>query len=284
MNNVGTSASGVRSASRMARCASGQIFSHQLTSLHVAGRSLAGAPGGVEEDLVEGRVLRQTSAIAELRLQRVGCAFPNDDAIVDDRQPVAQLIGFFEVLRREEDGGALLVDAPHLLPHRQAARRVETGRRFVEEQHLGPVHQRRGEVEPPLHATRVALDPAVGGIDQLDELEQLLRAVDRLLRASYRTGGPAARAARGRSDAGRARPPAAPRRCAAGPRRVRRRRRRPPPRAEPEVMVMQRRQHPDGRRLAGTVRPEEAEDLTGCDRRGRPRGRPRPYRHGRSSA
>ena len=53
------------------------------------------------------------------------------------------------------------------------------GGRLVEEQHLGLVHERRREVEPALHAAGVALDHAVGGVLELDEREQLLRALAR---------------------------------------------------------------------------------------------------------
>ena len=35
--------------------------------------------------------------------------------------------------------------------------------------------ERRGEVEPALHAAGVALDDAVGGVLELDQLEQLAR-------------------------------------------------------------------------------------------------------------
>ena len=58
----------------------------------------------------------------------------------------------------------------------EPARRVEAGGRLVEEEHLGLVHERRREVEPALHAAGVALDPAVGRVVELDELEQLLGA------------------------------------------------------------------------------------------------------------
>ena len=64
-----------------------------------------------------------------------------------------------------------------LLPDRLAADRVEPGRRLVEEQDLGLVDERGGEVEPPLHPARVALDATVGGFLQLHQVQELLRAV-----------------------------------------------------------------------------------------------------------
>ena len=100
------------------------------------------------------------SAFAQLVLELCGRALADDASVVDDRESVAQLVGLLEVLRGEEDGGASLVDAPHLVPDRQPARRVEPGGRLVEEQHLGLVHERRREVEPAFHAARVALDHA----------------------------------------------------------------------------------------------------------------------------
>ena len=208
-------------------------------------------------------------------------ALAHDQAVVDDRQPVAQLVGLLEVLRGEEDGRAALVDAPHLVPHRQPARGVEAGRRLVEEQHLGPVHERRREVEPALHAARVALDPAVGRVLELDQLEQLLGARRAPRAATARTAAPAARAARARSGAGRARPPAARRRSAAAPRRGRAATSTPATRARARRDRQQRRQHPHGRRLAGAVRARGSR----TPRRPRPAGRrrARPRRAARPS-
>ena len=45
------------------------------------------------------------------------------------------------------------------LPHRLPAARVQAGRRLVEEDHLGPADQRRREVEAPPHAARVGRRP-----------------------------------------------------------------------------------------------------------------------------
>ena len=59
------------------------------------------------------------------------------------------------------------------VPHAQPAGRVEAGGRLVEEQHRRARHQAGGEVEAAAHAARVGLDHAVGGVGELEPLEQL---------------------------------------------------------------------------------------------------------------
>ncbi len=114
--------------------------------------------------------------LADLRLERGRGALGDDAAAGDDRHPVGELVGLLEVLGRQEDGGAVGVELLHLLPDRLAADGVEPGRRLVQEEHAGLVDERRGEIEPPLHAARVGADPAVGGLGQPDPLEQRLAA------------------------------------------------------------------------------------------------------------
>ena len=143
---------------------------------------------------------------------------------------------------------------------------IEAGRRLVEEQHLGLVHERGGEVEPALHAAGVALDAAVGGVLELDER----RAAPPRARAASRGGQaeqprPAGPAARARSGAGRARPPAARRRSGGARRRARAATSTPATRAVPEVIdssVVSIRTVVD---LPAPFGPEEAEDLAGLD-------------------
>ena len=54
--------------------------------------------------------------------------------MVDDRDPVAELVGLLHVVRGEEDRLALGVELAEDLPQRDAALRVEAGGRLVEEQ------------------------------------------------------------------------------------------------------------------------------------------------------
>ena len=125
------------------------------------------------------RALRQLQldvGMADLGLQRLRRALGDDPAAVDDADVVGELVGLLQVLGGEEDGGALVVERPHLLPDRLAADRVEAGGRLVEEEHPRLVDQRRGEVEAALHPARVGADAAVGGRDEVDPLEQVVGA------------------------------------------------------------------------------------------------------------
>ena len=63
-------------------------------------------------------------------------------------------------------------DVPQLPP----AAGVEPGRRLVEEEHLGCDDEAEREVEAPPHAAGVGADALVGGIRQIEALEQLRRA------------------------------------------------------------------------------------------------------------
>ena len=203
----------------------------------------------------------QRPPLPEVGLQLVRSSLAYDEAVVDDRQPVAELIGFLQILRGQEYRRPLGVDASHLLPHGEPAGGVEAGRRLVQEKDLRLVHEGRRQIEPALHAPRVTLDAPVGGIDKIHQFEQFLgpvggtsrrdaeqpglqdeqftaglaRVETRLLQRhpDTATGGVRIRSHVDPSDARRAR-------CDGH----------------------QRGQHSHGGRLSGAVRPEEAEDLT----------------------
>src|SRR6185437_14884795 len=61
----------------------------------------------------------------------------------------------------------------HLGPQRDAGLGVEPRGRLVQEQHTGSVDEAERDVEPSAHAARVAVDDAIRGVRDPDELEQL---------------------------------------------------------------------------------------------------------------
>ena len=126
---------------------------------------------------------------ADAVLELVGRALGDHVAVVDDDDLVGEAVGLVEVLRREQHGRARGGARLDRLPHRQAAAGVQAGGRLVEEQHGRPVDERGGEVEPPAHAARVGLGRPLGGLDELEALQQLVRAALRLACGACGTAG-----------------------------------------------------------------------------------------------
>src|SRR3954463_9419190 len=101
-------------------------------------------------DELEVGVLERADAVVRGQLR----ARPDrrDLTLADERDPVAELVGLLEVVRGEEDRRALGVDPLHVVPELESQLDVHAGGRLVEDQQPGPVHQRPGQHEPPLHA------------------------------------------------------------------------------------------------------------------------------------
>ena len=98
-------------------------------------------------------------------------AVSDDVAVKDDRQSVTELVGFFEILCREENRGAAVVDPPKILPQTVASLRVESGRGFVEKDQRRPVNQCRRRVQTFFHPTGELLGPLFGDIRKVDQVE-----------------------------------------------------------------------------------------------------------------
>ena len=151
--------------------------------------------------------------------------------------------------RREQ-----LADRPHLL-------RVETVRRLVEHEQLGPAEQRPGDAEPLAHALRVRLDLAVDRVAEAGDRERAVdvgigEAVAARLPVGLEVGdagevGHERRVLDHRADAPQLRAP------------------RPHVLAEEArlaaVGVDETDEHAQRRRLAGAVRAEQAADLARAD-------------------
>ena len=113
---------------------------------------------------------------ADAVLELVGGAVGDHLAVVDDRDAVGEPVGLVEVLGGQQDGRAVGDEVLDRHPQVDAAARVEARRRLVEEQHRRARDERGREVEPAAHAAGVGLRDAVGGVGEVEALEQLAAA------------------------------------------------------------------------------------------------------------
>lgn len=104
--------------------------------------------------------------------QLVGRSGGRDPTVVHDRDPVGELLGLLEVLGGQEHCDTVVTHRLDAFPQRAARLRVQTGGRFVEEQHGWPGQHRAGDVESAAHAAGVRADHAVGGPGEAELLEQ----------------------------------------------------------------------------------------------------------------
>ena len=113
--------------------------------------------GDGEEDVFEGRLLLDIFDLGgrEELLQLGEGSVRDDPPLVEDRDPVGELFGLVQVLRREQHRRAAPGQFPDGLPHLEAPLGVEPGRRLVEEDDRRISDQAHRDVEAAAHATRV---------------------------------------------------------------------------------------------------------------------------------
>src|SRR5207247_889908 len=85
---------------------------------------------------------------ADAVLELVTGPFRDHAAVVDDGDLVRELIGFFEVLRRQQDRRSLAAQVADDLPDLVATARIETCRRLGEEEHTRLCKQAGRQGEP----------------------------------------------------------------------------------------------------------------------------------------
>jgi hypothetical protein len=81
-----------------------------------------------------------------------------DDVVPEERDAVAEAVGFVEVVRAEEHRAALTAERKDELAHGLRGIRVEAGGRLVEEEDPGLVQRGAGDGHLLLHATRERRD------------------------------------------------------------------------------------------------------------------------------
>src|SRR6266576_3034156 len=77
-------------------------------------------------------------------------------------------------MRREHDRRSVFVQLAHDAAQLARPDRVEADRWLVEEEDAGPMQQRSGEMQPLLHAARVAFNALVPTVAEVYQSEELL--------------------------------------------------------------------------------------------------------------
>jgi hypothetical protein len=98
----------------------------------------------------------------------------DDAALLEHRDARAQRLGLLEVVRRQQHGMALLVEAGDELPERLAQLDVDARGGLVEDDHGRAVHQRLGDQDAPLHAARELAHVGVALVGEAEVGEQLV--------------------------------------------------------------------------------------------------------------
>lgn len=93
--------------------------------------------------------------------------------MVDHGDVVGEVVGFFQVLGGEQDGGAGVDEVFDEFPQVAAAGGVHACGRFVEEQHLRSADQGGCQVDAAAHPAGVGLDLAVGRLAEPDAVKDV---------------------------------------------------------------------------------------------------------------
>jgi hypothetical protein len=141
------------------------VVAHRLPE-HAGGRLQPVRVGEPEADVAAG----------DAALELVRGALGDQPAVVEQRDPVGELVGLLEVLRGEEDGGPAGHQLADELPHGAAAARVQAGGGLVQEDDPRVADQGHRQVEPPLHPAGVGAGRLPAGVGQVELVEQLGRA------------------------------------------------------------------------------------------------------------
>ena len=98
-------------------------------------------------------------------------------AVGHDQHRVGEALRLLDVVRRHQDRRAFAAERVDQRPELLAHLRIEPDGRLVEEHEPGPVDERARDQQPPPHPAGELVD---AGVAPVDELRQLERALDRI--------------------------------------------------------------------------------------------------------
>ena len=128
-----------------------------------SGRLIPQAPAGkLQEDAFQGDML----GVADLGLQLVRTAEPDEPSVVHDSQPVAEPVGLFHVVGGVQHGHSVVSQALNCLEDVVAGLWVYADSRLVEEEKARSAHERDSYVDAALLASREVVHLIFGAVEQ----------------------------------------------------------------------------------------------------------------------
>ena len=115
-----------------------------------------------------------------LALSSAATALGDRAAVVDDDDAVREVVRLLEVLRGQQHVGAVAHELADGLPEPDPARRVEAGRRLVEQQQLRCADERGAEVEPAAEAARPPAHEPGTRLGEVESFEDVVGPAPRL--------------------------------------------------------------------------------------------------------
>ena len=97
-------------------------------------------------------------------------------SVIENDDVVGQSVCFFQILRRQNDGGAVANQPTQYLPKIASTARIEPGRWLIKEEHLGGRNKACGQVEPTAHTTGERFHELVTCLNQVKRFDQLIGA------------------------------------------------------------------------------------------------------------
>src|SRR4051812_24073000 len=129
---------------------------------------------GLARDDLAGVVAPGHAVARRAGAERGGRALGDEAPLLDDRDAVAQRLRLVEVVGRQQDGLAEVLERAHDVPRRAPGRRVEPGRRLVEEDQLGVADEGEREVQAPQLAAAERARVRAGLLGEAGELDDLV--------------------------------------------------------------------------------------------------------------
>ncbi len=122
------------------------------------------------------------------RFQLLRSSQRNDAAVIDNRKAFAERVGFFHIVRGQQNRFPAVIVFADNLPQEQPGLRIQSGTGFVQEKNLWVMHHGARDGESLHHTAGESANHLVGAIGELEALEERFGALGTFVRGKAEIG------------------------------------------------------------------------------------------------